>query len=63
VFPSMPNGDIVGRPVVVIDVNPSHWFSTAKLMKVFGHEGECTYIYNRHGWIVYIILFQVVCVT
>jgi hypothetical protein len=32
----------VGRLVVVIDVNPSHWFWTAILMKVFGHEGKCT---------------------
>jgi hypothetical protein len=32
----------VGRLVVVIDVNPSHWFWTTRLMKVFGHEGQCT---------------------
>jgi hypothetical protein len=32
----------VGRLVVVIDVNPSHGFWTARLMKVFGHEGKCT---------------------
>jgi hypothetical protein len=32
----------VGRLVVVIDVNPSHGFWTAILMKVFGHEGQCT---------------------
>jgi hypothetical protein len=25
VFPSMTKGEIVGRLVVVIDVNPSHW--------------------------------------
>jgi hypothetical protein len=31
--------DVVGRLVVVIDVNPSHWFWTARLIKVFGHEG------------------------
>jgi hypothetical protein len=42
VFPSMTKGEIVGRLVVVIDVNPSHWFWTARLMKVFGHEGQCT---------------------
>jgi len=30
----------VGRLVVVITVNPSHWFWTARLMKVFGHEGK-----------------------
>ena len=24
--------------VVFIDFNPSHWFWTARLMKVFGHE-------------------------
>jgi hypothetical protein len=30
----------VGRLVVVIDVNPSHWFWTSRLMKVFGHEGK-----------------------
>jgi hypothetical protein len=34
--------DSIGRLVVVIDVNPSHWFWTARLMKVFGHEGKCT---------------------
>jgi hypothetical protein len=32
----------VGRLVVVIDLNPSHGFWTARLMKVFGHEGKCT---------------------
>jgi hypothetical protein len=36
----------VGRLVVVIDVNPSHGFWTARLMKVFGHEGKCTCKYN-----------------
>jgi hypothetical protein len=51
----------VGRLVVVIDVNPSHGFWTARLIKVFGHEGQCTCIYNTHGWIVYIMLFLVVC--
>jgi hypothetical protein len=56
-------GEIVGILVVVIDVNPSHGFWTAKLMKVFGHEGQCTCIYNTHGWIVYIMLFLVVCGT
>jgi hypothetical protein len=30
----------VGRLVVSIDVNPSDWFWTARLMKVFGHEGQ-----------------------
>ena len=53
----------VGRLVVVIDVNPSHGFWTARLMKVFEHEGKCTYIYNTHVWIVYIMLFLVVCGT
>jgi hypothetical protein len=56
-------GEIVGRLVVVIDVNPSHGFWTARLMKVFGHEGKCTCRYNTHGWIVYIMLFPVVCGT
>jgi hypothetical protein len=51
----------VGRLVVVIDVNPSHGFWTARLIKVFGHEGQCTCIYNTHEWIVYIMLFLVVC--
>jgi hypothetical protein len=63
VFPSMTKGEIVGILVVVIDVNPSHGFWTARLMKVFGHEGQCTCIYNTHGWIVYIMLFPVVCGT
>jgi hypothetical protein len=54
---------LVGRLVVVIDVNPSHGFWTARLMKVFGHEGKCTCRYNTHGWIVYIMLFLVVCGT
>jgi hypothetical protein len=26
----------------VIDVNPTHGFWNARLMKVFGHEGKCT---------------------
>jgi hypothetical protein len=51
----------VGILVVVIDVNPSHGFWTSRLMKVFGHEGQSTCIYNTHGWIVYIMLFPVVC--
>ena len=38
----MIKGEIVGRLVVVIDVNPSHGFGTARLMKVFGHDGQCT---------------------
>jgi hypothetical protein len=42
VFPSMTKGEIVGRLVVVIDVNPSHGFWTTRLMKLFGHEGKCT---------------------
>jgi hypothetical protein len=63
VFPSMTKGEIVGRLVVVIDVNPSHGFWTAILMKVFGHEGKCTCRYNTHGWIVYIMFFSVVCGT
>jgi hypothetical protein len=46
VFPSMTKGEIVGRLVVVIDVNPSHGFWTARLMKVFGHEGKCTCRYK-----------------
>jgi hypothetical protein len=53
----------VGRLVVVIDVNPSHGFWTTRLMKLFGHEVKCTCRYNTHGWIVYIILFPVVCGT
>jgi hypothetical protein len=32
--------EIVGRLVVVIDVNPSHGFWTRRLMKLFGHEGK-----------------------
>jgi hypothetical protein len=44
VFPSMTKGEIVGRLVVVIDVNPSHGFWTERLIKVFGHEGQCTCI-------------------
>jgi hypothetical protein len=51
----------LGRLIVVIDVNPSHGFWTARLIKVFGHEGKCTCIYNTHEWIVYIMLFLVVC--
>jgi len=61
VLPSMTKGEIVGRLIVVIDVNPSHGFWTARLIKVFGHEGKCTCIYNTHEWIVYIMLFPVVC--
>jgi hypothetical protein len=38
VFPSMTKGEIVGRLVAVIDVNPSHGFWTVRLIKVFGHE-------------------------
>jgi hypothetical protein len=38
VFPSMTKGEIVGRLVVVIDVNPSHGFWTTRLMNVFEHE-------------------------
>jgi hypothetical protein len=60
VLPSMTKGEIVGRLVVVIDVNRSHGFWTARLIKVFGHEGQCTCIYNTHEWIVYIMLFLVV---
>jgi hypothetical protein len=30
-----------GILVVVIDVNPSNGFWTARLIKVFGHEGKC----------------------
>ena len=33
----MTKGNIFGRLVVVIDVNPSHGFWTARLIKVFGH--------------------------
>jgi hypothetical protein len=54
----MTKGDIVGRLLVVIDVNPSHGFWTARLIKVFGHEGQCTCIYKNHEWIVYIIFFS-----
>jgi hypothetical protein len=61
VFPSMTKWDIFGRLIVVIDVNPSHGFWTARLIKVFGHEGKCTCIYNTHEWIVYIMMFPVVC--
>jgi hypothetical protein len=61
--PHIKDGDDVGRLVVVIDVNPSHGFWTAILIKVFGHEGQCTCIYNTHEWIVYIMLFPVVCGT
>ena len=57
------NVDVVGRSVVAIDFNPSHGFWTTRLMKVFRHEGQCTCIYNTHGWIVYIMLFPVVCGT
>jgi hypothetical protein len=57
------NEYFVGRLIVVIDVNPSHGFWTARLIKVFGHEGKCTCIYNTHEWIVYIMLFPVVCGT
>jgi hypothetical protein len=53
----------IGRFVVVIDVKPSHWFWTPRLMKVFGHEGQCTCRYKTHGWIIYIMLFPVVAVT
>ena len=62
-LPSMTNGEIVGRLVAVIDVNPSHGFWTARSMKVFGHEGKYTCIYNIHGCIVYIMLFSMVCGT
>jgi hypothetical protein len=31
----MTKGEIVGRLVVVIDVNPGHGFWTARLIKVF----------------------------
>jgi hypothetical protein len=44
VLPSMTKGEIIGRLVVVIDVNPSHGFWTARLIKVFGHEEQCTCI-------------------
>ena len=59
-FPSMKKGDIVGRIVVVIDVNPSYWFWTPQLMKVFGHEGNYTCRYNTLEWIVYVMSFLVV---
>jgi hypothetical protein len=61
--PPLPCIPYVGRLVVVIDVNPSHGFWTARLMKVFVHEGKYTCRYNTHGWIVYIMLFPVVCGT
>jgi hypothetical protein len=60
---SLSKEQFVGILVVFIDVNPSHGFLTARLMKVFGHEGQCTCIYNTHGWIVRIMLFPVVCDT
>jgi hypothetical protein len=59
----MTKGEIVGRLVVVIDANPSHGFWTTRLIKVFGHEGKFTCIYNTHEWIIYIMLFVVVCGT
>ena len=59
-LPSMRKGEIDGRLVVVIDVNSSHWFWTTRLMKVFGHEGKCTCINKKNGWIVYIVVFLVV---
>ena len=62
-LPSMTKWEIVGRLVVVIDVNPSHGFLTARLMKVFEHEEKCTCKYKTHGWILYIMLFLVVCGT
>jgi predicted methyltransferase len=40
VLPSMTKGKIVGILLVVIDVNPSHGFWTAILIKLFGHEGK-----------------------
>jgi hypothetical protein len=55
-------GHYVGILFVVIDVNPSHGFWTTRLMKVFGHEGKCTCRNNTHGWIIYIMLFPVLCV-
>jgi hypothetical protein len=61
VLPSMTKGEIFGILVVVIDVNPSHGFWAARLIKVFGHEGKSTCTYNTHGWILYIMLFPVVC--
>jgi hypothetical protein len=57
------HGQFVGRLVFVIDVNPSHGVWTARLMKVFGHEGKHTCRYETHGWIIYIMLFLVVCGT
>ena len=62
-LPSMTKGEIVGRLVIVIDVNPSHGFWTARLIKVFGHEGKRTCIYHTHEWIVYIMFFSLVCVA
>ena len=59
-LPLMTKGDIHGKLVVVIDVNPSHWFWTPRLMKVFAHEWQCTCRCKTHGWIVYIIFFSVV---
>jgi hypothetical protein len=56
----MTKGEIVGRIVVVIDLNPSYWFWTTRLMIVFGHEGQCTCRKKTHGWIIYIIFFLVV---
>jgi hypothetical protein len=49
VLPPMKKREIVGRLVVVIDVNPSHEFWTTRLIKVFGHEGKFTCRYNTHG--------------
>jgi hypothetical protein len=51
----------VGRLVVIIDINPNNGFWTTRLMKVFGHEGKYTCRYNTNGWIVYTMLFSLVC--
>jgi hypothetical protein len=59
----MKKGDIDGKLVVVIDVNPIHWFWSTRLIKVFGHEGQCTCLKETNGWIVYIMLFSMVGVT
>jgi hypothetical protein len=56
----MPNGEIVGILIVVIDFNPSHRFWTPDLMNIFGHEGQYKCIYNTHGSIVYFMPFMVV---
>ena len=45
----MTKAEIVGRLVVVIDVNPSHGFWTARLIKVFGLDmKDNAHAYTKH---------------